>query len=818
MRLLFRVLAIAALAATGLAATAAGLAYYLAAGSLPDYDRERRLAGLGAPVEIVRDAYAVPHIFAESDADAFFALGWAHAQDRLWQMELQRRTAQGRLAELFGADALAIDRTMRALDLDGIAERSVDALSDEAAALLAAYADGVNARIREIGEEALGRGAPEFFLFGGDGLAPWTPADSVSLVKLMALRLTSAAKEEARRARLLARLTPDQLADLDPAYPEPGLIALPTAPEGGPLDFPADRAEADPHPLSPFSEPGFGGASNAWAVSGSRAAAGAPLLATDPHLWLSAPSVWMLARLSSPGFDVIGGTIPGIPAVLIGRNRDVGWGLTTVHMDDQDIFLEELHPEDPARYRTPDGWAAFETREEVIRVADGPAERILLRATRHGPAPPSGGDLDFTSVTPPGHVAALAWTGLEPEDRSIEAALGLMRATSVEDAAEAARLLHAPAQNVVVADADGVGLVTAGAAPLRRPESRSRGRVPSLGWVPENDWVGTVPQEDMPRAIRPLSGAVANANNRVTNAPFPAHLTHDWPAPYRIRRIERRLNDRRFHTRESFVEMQTDAVSEMARAVLPLIARDLWWGDANAGPGAERRREALDRLAAWNGEMSEHDPEPLIFTAWLRALTRRLAEDELGLLFREVAGPRPLFVERVFHDVDGAGRWCDVVKTPEVESCAEIARRALDDALDDLSRRYGEAVEGWRWGEAHRAIHRHTPLGFAAGVDLLVNVEHETPGGDHTLLRGSTSGREPEPFRNVHAAGLRAVYDFADPDRSVFVIATGQSGHPLSRHYDDLGALWRRGDYAPMSLDPADARAGAAGVTRLTPR
>ena len=820
MRTLIRILAWIALAALALGAGGAALAYYLAARSLPDYADARAVAGLSGPVEIVRDANAVPHILAETDADAWFALGLVHAQDRLWQMELQRRAAQGRLAELFGAQALPIDRTMRALDLDGVAQEAVRRQSPDTLRLLEAYAAGVNARIRAVNADALGRGAPEFFLFGDDGLAPWTPADSLSVLKLMALRLTTAARAEARRARLLSRLDPDQVADLIPAYPEPGVIALPAWREGDTPAPPIDRVNLDPpHPLSPFAPPGFGGASNAWAVSGERAAAGAPLLATDPHLWLAAPSVWMLARLRGERFDVIGGAIPGMPIVLVGRNRDLGWGLTTVHMDDQDIFLEQLDPEDPSRYRTPDGWAAFETREETIRIEGGGAERVRLRWTRHGPVPPPGGDLDFASVTPPGHVAALAWTALTPEDRSYDAAFALMRARRIEEAAEAAERHLAPAQNVILADRDGVGLVTAGVAPARREDSLSRGQVPSLGWKAENDWgAERLPFDLMPKSLRPRSGAVANANNRTTNAAFPAHLTFDWPPPYRIRRIERRLAEREFHTLESFAELQTDTVSEMARAVLPLVARDLWWGEPATETTADRRRtQALDLLADWTGEMSAYDPEPLIFTAWMRALTRRLAEDETGVLFPEIAGVRPLFIERVFHDIDGAGRWCDVVKTPTPESCADMARRALDDALAELTEAYGADMTRWRWGAAHRAIHRHTPLGVVRGVDLLVNIEHETPGGDHTLNVGKTIGRGDDPYRNIHAAGLRAVYDFADPDRSVFVIATGQSGHPLSRHYDDLGALWRRGDYIPMSLAEEDARAGALGVTRLTP-
>lgn len=843
MRLLFRVLAWVLAATAAAAGVTTALTYFLAARSIPQASASWTVAGIEAPVEILRDAHFVPHIFADSDADAMFALGWAHAQDRLWQMELARRAARGRLAELLGPEALPIDRTMRALDLGSYAAESFERLAPGTQAVLTAYADGVNARIRGVNDQALGRGAPELFLFGGGALAPWTPTDSLSILKLMALRLTDAAQREARRARLLAHLPAEDVADLLPDYPDGGVTALPRFADAGPFAPPPpmrDAAGASPfagvvpphaaappeprerHPLSPFADAGFGGASNAWAVDASRAAAGAPLLATDPHLWLSAPGVWHLARITSPGLDVIGATLPGLPAVAIGRNRDFGWGLTTAMVDDQDLYIERLNPDDPGQYLAPDGWTAFQTRTERIAVAGRPAETITLRWSRHGPVIPLNGDLDFSAVTPPGHVVALAWTALTAEDRSIEAVLGLMRASTIEEGAEALRAHVAPAQNVIMADAEGVGMVVAGAVPLRRQDSRSRGRTPSVGWLVENDWIGVMAADETPRAIRPGSGAVANANNRTTSAPFPRHLSHEWEAPYRIRRIEARLNDRPFHTRDSFMEMQNDPVSDMARGVLPLIARELWWGDPRAdgdagGPQAQRREAALALLADWNGAMTQHDPEPLIFSAWMRALTRRLAEDELGPLFPLIAGQRPLFVERVFRDIDGAGRWCDVVKTDQRETCAEMARRALDDALGELTATYGDGPSGWRWGQAHRAIHAHAPLGLVGPLRPFVNIEHESGGGDFAIMAAGTPGRGPQPDLNVLTAGFRAVYDFADLDRSMFIIATGQSGHPLSRHYEDLNALWRRGDYIPMSLNPEDARAGARGSTRLAP-
>lgn len=821
MRSLFKLLLWLLAGALALGLGAAALAVWLVSRSAPDYDAAWSIEGLSAPVEIIRDAHAIPHVYAETRADALTALGYVHAQDRLWQMELSRRGAQGRLSEIFGAAALPVDRAMRTFGLYEIARRSLPLQDEATRTALEAYARGVNARIAEVNERALGRGAPEFFLFG-EGLAPWTPTDSLAILKVMAVRLTGAAEREVRRAKLLGRLTPEKVRDLFPDYPDAGVIALPSYARAYPgLRF----REAAARPARTAFEtawlpgPDHAGASNAWAVDGARTTSGAPLLASDPHLWLSAPSVWHLAHLETPEGAVIGGALPGVPAVVVGRNRAVAWGLTTTNMDDQDVFIEKLNPDDPGEYLTPTGWRAFETRRELIQVKGADPVEMNLRWTRHGPVlPPEV--YDVGAVTPEGHVAALGWTALSAEDYSLAALLALNTARDLDEAVAAGGGVLAPAQNVVTADADGVAMYVAGRPPLRRAESRARGLIPALGWLAENDWRGLGPGEETPRAVRPPSGAVANGNNRVTSAPFPDHLSHSWAAPYRIRRIESRLNAREFHTRESFAELQTDTVSQMARSVLPLIAADLWWTlDQPADDTDGRRREAALRLLSeWNGEMSEHAPEPLIFAAWMRALTRRLSADELGELADLVEGPRPLFVERVFRNVDGAGAWCDVTPTPRPETCADMARAALDDALAELEDEFGGAPEGWRWGEAHVATHKHTPLGARFPFDLFVNIEQETSGGDYTVMRGQTPGKGPTPYANVHAAGFRAVYDFADLDRSIFVISSGQSGHPGSRHYDDLAVRWRGGDYVPMTMNRGEIEAGAVGRATLSPR
>jgi penicillin amidase len=798
------------------AAAAAGLVYYLAGQSLPDYNRNFRVEGPKAEIPILRDSHAVPHILATDDADAFFGLGFVHAQDRLWQMMLLRRTAQGRLSELFGAETLPIDRLLRALDLYGLAREAAGRQEPEVTAALESYSAGVNAWLRVVQEEALGRGAPEFFLFN-PRMAPWTPADSIAILKLMALQLTDKAERETLRASLSLRLPPERLRDILPESPNAAVMGLPKFARDFP-EAPGNWSIAATGPLDPVPPLSLAGASNAFAATGARAAGGAPLLASDPHLALSAPSIWMLARMNLAEGPVIGATIPGIPAILIGRNPELGWGLTASYLDDQDIYIERLDPNDPDKYLTPEGYKPFTTRVAKIDVKGAAPVEETLRWTRHGPVVPPD-RFGIAAVTPPGHVASLAWTALTPDDRSIGAAIELMRAHSIAEAREAARDQIAPSLNLTLADRQSVALLMTGAAPARRADSVSEGRIPSAGWLAVNDWQGRRPFEENPWIVDPPSGIVVNTNNRITDGAFPDHLSFDWGDDYRIQRAAQLLGDREYHSLDSFIEIQTDTVSQGARVLLPLIARDLWYsGEPTAeDPVARQRQLALERLANWTGAMSEHDPEPLIYAAWVRALKRRLAVDELGPMVEEVPLD-PMFIERVYRDVDGASAWCDVKQTSAVEDCVEMARRALDDALAELGRDYGPRLESWRWGDAHVAVHRHQTLGDIPVLRQLVNIRQSTAGGDDTLMRGLTPGRGPTPYRNVHAAGLRAVYDFSDPDSSVFVIATGESGHPLSRYYDDQSGPWRRGEYIPMVLDPDLARAGSVGTTVLSPR
>ena len=820
MGLVFRWLIRLAAALIVLVAAAVGLVYFLASQSLPDYDRSLVVSGVRTPVEIVRDHAGIPHIFADADPDIYFGLGYAHAQDRLWQMTMMRRTVQGRLSEVFGTRTLQSDRLMRRLDLYRLALQSVEVQDDATRAALRAYADGVNTRLAEINVRGLGRGAPEMFLFNAP-VAPWQAGDSIAILKLMALQSSGHLQNEVLHARASLMLNDaDRLADILPDAPGTGIAALPEYADLFP-GLPRYAAGSDTGDLpfpAPFSRPGQAGASNAWAAAPSRSAAGGTLLANDPHTAFSAPSRWYLARLDLASGGVIGATIPGIPAVLSGRSARLGWGITSSYLDDQDLFIEKLNPDNREEYLTPDGYKPFETRPSIVEIKDAPPITLTLRWSENGPVLP-GSQFSLDTITPPGHVAALSWTALSPRDTSMSSVMAMMGAQTVAEAIEHGEGYIAPSQNLILTDQDNIAMKMIGAAPRRDPRHQGKGRLPSQGWRAQNRWLGRAPYASNPQFMSPRGGILGNTNNKIVERPFPNHITYSWGDTQRVNRWQRLMQSRQVHTRDSFIEAQLDPVSFTARSLLPLIGADLWFTGQAAPEGTldRKRQVALALLADWNGEMNEHLPEPLIYAAWLRALQDRLIRDELGPLADEFTQLEPLFIERVYRDIDGASVWCDIRQSAAAETCTDMARTALDDALIWIGERYGTSLESLRWGDAHQATHDHRVLGSVPVLRYFVNIRQSTSGGDNTLQRGLTSGTGPDPFQNVHGAGYRGVYDFADPDSSVYIVSTGQSGHFLSRHYDDMAQLWRRGEYIPMSLDEQLARAASVGITRLVP-
>nr|WP_321509690.1 penicillin acylase family protein [uncultured Celeribacter sp.] len=793
------------------------LVYWLAARSLPDYDATYEVAGLQAEVEIIRDNANVPHIFGASDEDVYFGLGFAHAQDRLFQMMLLRRTAQGKLSEVYGERTFKTDELMRRLGLYAAAEASAAEQSPEAMRALEAYSRGVNAWVSEVNKGALGRGAPEFFLFPTE-IAYWRPTDSIAILKLVALQLSDQVPDEVLRARASLQLSPERLSDLMPDAPGSGTVVLDDYAALFP-DVPRYTADSGTdYAMLPLPEVGMAGASNVWAAAPGRSTSNATLLANDPHLGFSAPGAWYLARMELENGGVIGGSIPGVPAIVAGRRQDFGWGITASYMDDADLYVERLNPDNPQEVMTPEGFKPMRSRASIVQIKDKPPVTLELDWTDNGPVLPKDA-FDVGTITPPGHVMSVAWTALLPDDRSMSAVIALNHAHTMTEALQAARDFTAPSLNLALADPDRVQMKVIGRAPLRDAAHQSRGRIPTPGWIASNRWQGWRDFNDLPLFTPDRDGVLGNTNNKTVEAPFPDHLSYHWGDTQRIQRWRRLMTSRDVHTRESFIEMQNDVVSPSARALLPLVGADLWFtGEAAPDGTPERQRQrALTLLAEWNGEMNEHLPEPLIYYAWMRALQDRLIRDELGPLAHKFTHVEPLFIERVFRDIGGASQWCDVVQSAPRETCTEIARMALDDALVWIGETYSTNLETLRWGDAHIAEHDHPVLGKVPFLNWFVNIHQSSSGGDNTLMRGVTSGKGDTPFANVHGAAYRGVYDFADPDSSVFIIATGQSGHPLSRHYEDLGERWRRGEYVPMSLDPDLARAASVGITHLEP-
>jgi penicillin amidase len=791
MRFFKRVLFGLLLAIPGLGLVAAGGGYLWLGTSLPVTDGTLWLKGPGDAIEILRDGRGVPHIRAQSEGDAYFALGFVHAQDRMWQMALMRLIAEGRLAELGGPRLLPHDRAMRTLGIARLARNGLERLSPPVRAALEAYAAGINAWLTSHG----GALPPEFYV-AGVRPAPWRAADSLLWGRLMALRLSTNWRRESVRAALTPTLPPEKLAALWLPYPADGPVSVPyPGPRSeGPARVPAARAEA--HGLPFAALPGLlprpvpASASNSWAVSGSRTATAKPIVAGDPHLGLNAPNLWYLARVSYPDLSIAGATLPGVPFHILGHNGSIGWTMTTTGADTQDLVIERLAPGEPGRYLGPAGPRPFLERTETIKVKGAEPLRLTVRATENGPVVSDLAGRDGTPA-PDGGVIALRATMLAPEDPTPEALYRLNRARDWQGFRAALSLFHMPVQNFVYGDTAGhIGFQVAGRIPVR---AAGDGSAPVSGTDEGSRWTGTIPFDARPSALDPEAGFLVNANNRVAGPGYPHLITLDWDKPYRARRIIEVLAADRRHDAAASARLQMDTLSLAAREAVPMLLA--------ATPKSAATGAALDRLAAWDGHILRDRPEPLILHAWLREAVARITADEL----RPLSGRPPRWDPQLLrHVLERDPGWCDDSATPAKEDCGTVLGGALETALEDLGRRFGPDMAQWRWGDAHRARLRNLTLSRLPLIGRLADIEIATDGDTFTLNRGTTRGSDGRaPFAHVHGATYRAVYDFADLERSLFMQPGGQSGNPLSPHYRDLTAPWRDGESFTIPARPA---------------
>ncbi|GLC96768.1 penicillin acylase family protein [Cupriavidus sp. TA19] len=787
------------------AGTAGALIWYRQAAQ-PPASGTVALPGLHGQVTIVRDGNGVPQIRAASKADAWFALGYVHAQDRLWQMQMNKRVVAGRLAEVLGPSALDTDKFLRTLGVRRNAEAILAQSSPQTRAALQAYADGVNAWI----DHRQGPLPPEFLILRTQP-ERWEPADTLGWQTMMAWDLGGNWNQETLRMRLAQVLPVERISEL--LAPYPGEQPVRTMDYGHLYKQLAPLANAMAS-VSDKAPPGYveGMGSNNWVVSGARTQSGKPMLANDPHLGLQAPALWYFARMTAPGLDVAGATLPGIPVVVLGHNDRIAWGLTNTAPDVQDLFIERLRPGSETQYQTPDGWATFETRTETFRVKGAPDVTLQVRSTRHGPVISDVAEPLAAAAGPLGarYVVAFQWTALRPDDRTFQAGLKMNDARDWASFTAALRDFHSPQQNIVYADVDGnIGFFAPGRVPLRRADNDLKGLAPAPGWDARYDWTGFIPFEALPQRYNPPEGAIVTANQRIVPPDYPYFITSEWTVPYRHDRIQALLAATPKHTLDSFAGIQKDVLSLAVRDALPLLLAAPVSGDA-ARP--ERERALLDALRKWDGTMAADRAEPLVVTAWLRELSRRLFEEKVGeaifvRLWDQRNVQQPML--NILRDPGKLGAfWCDRPHTRPAESCNDAIADAWAQAIADLSRRYGDDPKRWRWGEAHTARSEHKPFGKVAYLSPLFNLRVPTGGDTYTVNVGRHNLRdEKAPFENTHAASVRALYDLADLQGARFMDSTGQSGNALLPRYREWTGKWAAVEYVTMPLAPAQAEA-----------
>jgi len=762
-------------AGTGLAAaTTAAAWHWLARRPLPQVEGEIELDGLEGRVRVRRDRWGVPHVEADAADDLYFAQGFVHGQDRLWQMDFYRRVVQGRVSEMAGPEGLPIDRLVRTFGIRRVAEREEAALDPRLRALLERFCAGVNAAA------ASARAMPFEMQLLRLGFEPWRPVDILSLGKLLAFGLSTNWERELLRADMVRMLGPELTAKLDPTYPADNPVVSQEAWSGDGLAI-VEQIDAVRRSLGLAAE---ASGSNNWAVSGALSATGTPLIAGDPHLPPSMPGIWYQVGLSHGGRSVRGASMPGMPGVYMGQNDDVCWTFTNVMADVEDLFIERL---DGDRYLFEEEWRPLEIVREEIEVKGREAPEVLdVRITHHGPIVNQALGADEAEPL------ALSWLALR-EPTAFTGMFELLEISSGPELVEKLSGHTAPASNLIWADRHGsIGYKLIGRLPRRRGNCPD---LPKPGWTGEHEWEGTLTYEELPEVVDPESGYLVTANNRIVGDEYPHHITSEWLDGFRAKRIEQLLAESDEHDIESFEAMQSDNLS------LPGIeaARRL----ARLHPRGQREISALERLRSWDGRL---DPETIagtIYQAFILRLAREVA--------RAAIGDRDL-CERYLDRADNGftphttspWRWhSHLMKLWEEGDEGLIGRpwdelvlEALAGALDDLGERFGPDPEAWRWGRVHEMEFPH-PLGDANPLlRRLLNRRLRAGGAQETV---SQIAYDPnDPYRAVWAPSWRMVADPTDPGRSRWQMFTGQSGHPASPHYDDLQPDWLEGRTQPM--------------------
>jgi penicillin G amidase len=808
---------------------------------LPDYSGSVELPGLGAEVQVLRDDEGIPQVYAEDPVDLFRAQGYVHAQDRFFEMDFRRHMTSGRLAELVGddEDAIEADRVVRTLGWRRVAEAELPLLTPETREYLQAYADGVN---DYIGERSPSELSVAYTVLGTsvdlERIEPWEPVDSLAWLKAIAWDLRANYKQELGRALAYGAVgDEDKVAQLYPDYPVARNAPILPLGEtfGSALAGPA-RADEVLAALDPAESAlratqaaldavpallgaGEGTGSNSWVVSGAHTATGKPLLANDPHLAPSLPSIWYQVGLHCTTvdhacpFDVAGFSFSGLPGVVIGHNADIGWGMTTLPADVTDFFLERVNGD---TYLRDGAQVPLDVRTEEIKVAGAPSRTITIRSTAHGPVlsdvVPGVREAGRSTLVPPnapiqgsGYEVSLAWTALTP-GRTADAIFALNSATDWDDFRAAAELFEVPAQNLVYADTKGnIGYQAPGRIPIRQPGTlpgQQDGTWPRAGWNSSWDWAGYIPFDELPRVLNPDEGIVVAANQAVTGPGYPYLLTRDFDYGYRSQRIRTVLEgwiaDGHDISAEDMTTLQLDTYNSFAATLVPvLLATSLDDGTSVPPEARAFTREAVELLRDWDYREDADSAAAAYYNAvWSNLLRLTFADEPRGAVQAEGGGRWFEVVGALLQDPESS--FWDHKGTPTVvEQRDQIIGQALYEARLELTAHLGKDPASWQWGALHQLSLEAKPLGaesLPGPVRWLFNADSVRVGGGSSLVNANGwDASVPGNYEVNHVPSMRMVLDLGDLDASRWVDLTGVSGHPWSPHYGDQTDDWADG-------------------------
>lgn len=749
---------------------------------------------------IVFDQSDVAHIKADHANDAYFALGYLHARERTWQMEFNRRLASGTLSEVLGEKTIGVDRFIKTLGIRRVARAQYESLPSSSKLVLEAYSNGINAGFAD-----LGWALPIEFFLTNTKPSLWTPIDSVSWSLMMALDLGDNWSQEFSRLQLAQNLSTEKIWQVLPPYAgeQPGTkIDFAKMYHDANIFLPQESAQSQLNPVDhlhawlPQASDGKG--SNNWVVSGTKTQSKKPLLANDPHLGLSSPANWYFAHMQAKDLNVIGGTIPGLPGVVLGYTPKLAWSFTNTAPDVQDLYIEAINPQNSIEYKTPKGYEAFKVRRESVIVKGAETVHFVVRETRHGPVisdafPEAAKVLDTSRF-----VLALRWTALDHQNQSIHAFIEMNKATTLEELRASLENYYAPMQNIVMADTDGrIAFQVAGVAPKRLKEQGLMGVAPSFGWDASHDWKEYLKPVELPHHYTPDKPWIVTANQKIENPAALFTLTNDWTMPYRAQRIQDLLEKNSRHDLSSMIGIQNDTVSLAVKPLLGLIKQ--------SSSTHRQTSLALNELKDFEGDMQANSTAALIFNVWVDQLTRLIFKAPLDSSFDRLNSQKGLRDGLLNVIENHPTQWCKTPSYPEVTQCAELSNIAFDKALTYLEKRYGKDMKKWQWAEAHPAIGMHRPFGQVPFLNTFFNIKAPSSGDGQTVNVGKMSFKDQkEPYHSSVAPGMRAIYDLSNLNASIFIGFGGQSGWVQSPRYKAYTALWSKGDYLPMNIEPKE--------------